>query len=161
MARTVISLWNYSSAWVKVYPEASILKMPVLVLIFPWRRRKCSLHFSFLCDSFNVSWFHFLTASSVLFCFLHKSSSISLSFLPTQGATTWPVRTEPWPSSRTSRRSRQPGCWALRPGTHYTSGTDGALLSVQHPLWTTFRYHAWPEPILNIQAVSLSCTNSK
>lgn len=72
----------------------------------------------------------------------------SVSPPPVQGATTWPVPTEPWPSSRTSRRSKQPGCWAPRLRTRCTSGTAGAPPSARRHLWTTFRYHAWPESTL-------------
>lgn len=85
---------------------------------------------------------------------IKQKYSYSCVSLLLQVVTTWPALTVPWRSSRTSRRSRRPRFWAPRPGTRCTSGTAGERRSTPPPLWTTFRYLAWPEPTLNIQAVS-------
>lgn len=56
-----------------------------------------------------------------------------------QVATTWPAPTELCPWSGTSRRSRLPECWALKPETHSTSGTADAPPSALPRLLMTSR----------------------
>lgn len=70
--------------------------------------------------------------------FLHLLNPLPLC-VHEQVATTWPAPTELCPWSGTSRRSRQPECWALKPETRSTSGTADAPPSALPRLLMTSR----------------------